>query len=246
MPAAKLWIIPSSHPCLAVERALEMKGIEYKTVDLLPLLHKPVMKVQFGQATVPGLELDGERIVGSRRIMARLDELAPEPPLYPADPDARAQVQAAEAWGDEVLQSSARRLIWWLLSRAPEAAASYGGEDPPLPAPIARLATPGIVAAERKVHGATDAAVQADLTALPAQLDRIDAWIAEGVLGGATPNAADLQIGSSLMLLVTMDDLAPLIEGRPCRRLVAFLPDYPGQVPAGTVPPAWMPQPAAA
>lgn len=246
MPNAKLWIIPGSHPCVAVETALGMKGIDYSTVDLLPVMHKPVMKVRFGQATVPGLELDGERIVGSRRIMARLDSLVPEPRLFPEDPEARTKVQAAEAWGDEVFQPVPRRLIWALLKRAPDAAASYGGDEPPLPDFLAKPMTPLVVAAERKIHGATDEAVRADLAALPAQLDRIDAWIAEGVLGGESPNAADLQIGSSLMLFLTMGDIAPLIEGRPCRRLVDDLPPYPGHVPAGTVPPEWLPQPAGA
>ncbi len=37
--------------------------------------------------------------------------------------------------------------------------------------------------------------VRADLAALPAMLQRIDDWIADGVLGGDEPNAADYQIG---------------------------------------------------
>ena len=53
---------------------------------------------------VPGMRIDGERLVGSRPIMRRLDELVPEPPLLP--PPARraaTQVLEAERWGDEVL-----------------------------------------------------------------------------------------------------------------------------------------------
>ncbi len=53
--------------------------------------------------------------------------------------------------------------------------------------------------------------------ALPAQLEHIDAWIADGVLGGEQPNAADLQIGSSIRLLMTVADVRPLIEGHPAR-----------------------------
>ncbi len=54
---------------------------------------------------------------GSRAIARELDRLVPEPPLFPADPDARATVEEAELWGDEVLQSAARRLAWNLLSK---------------------------------------------------------------------------------------------------------------------------------
>ena len=238
MPAATLWIIPGSHPCLAVAKALEMKGIEFTTVDLLPVMHKPVMKVRFGQGTVPGLELEGERIVGSRRIMARLDSLVPEPRLYPEDPDARATVEAAEAWGDEVLQAASRRMIWGLFSHAPGAVASYA-EDSPLPDALASAVTPAVVATERRIHGASDDAVRADFAALPAQLDRIDAWIAEGVLGGDPPNAADLQIGSSLALLRSFGDVVPHIDARPLARLADLFPDYAGHVPAGSLPADW-------
>ena len=79
--ALKLYVIPASHPCVAVERALELKALEYRRVDLVPGAHKVIQRVLFGQPTVPGLELDGERIVGSRRIMRRLDALAADPAL---------------------------------------------------------------------------------------------------------------------------------------------------------------------
>ena len=39
-----------------------------------------------------------------------------------------------------------------------------------------------------------------DLAALPGMLQRIDDWIADGVLGGEQLNAADLQIAASLRL----------------------------------------------
>ena len=36
----------------------------------------------------------------------------------------------------------------------------------------------------------------------PGQLDRVDGWIADGLIGGDKPNAADLQIGSTIRLLL--------------------------------------------
>ena len=138
-------------------------------------------------------------MVGSRTIMRRLDELAPEPPLLPAPGDpAYAQVLEAERWGDEVLQSVPRRIIDVAFLRRSGAMESYAGRRQA--AAAARDDAPR-AAADRASDGAqkqgnATTAARADLDALPGQLDRIDAWIADGLLGGEQPNAADLQIGS--------------------------------------------------
>jgi glutathione S-transferase len=74
--------------------------------------------------------------------------------------------------------------------------------------------------------------VRADLAALPGMLQRIDDWIAEGVLGGAELNAADLQIGTSIRLLMTLQDLRNAIAARPAGELaMRVAPDYPGDAP---------------
>ena len=39
-----LYRVPGSHPSDAVEAALKLKGLEYKRVDLLPVIHKAVMR----------------------------------------------------------------------------------------------------------------------------------------------------------------------------------------------------------
>src|SRR5919201_7118457 len=101
MPA-RLYVVHGSHPCASVARAMDMKGFAYEVVELLPPLHAALQRVRFGSRTVPGLVLEsGEKISGSRTIMRRLEELAPEPPLFPADPEALAQVEEAESWADE-------------------------------------------------------------------------------------------------------------------------------------------------
>jgi len=147
-------------------------------------------------------------------------------------------VLEAEQWGDEVLQPVPRRLIWTGVCARPDALASYSeGSRLPLPGFVQRIAAPRIalVARWRNRGGAEQA--RKDLAALPAQLDQVDAWIAEGVLGGAEPNAADLQITPSIGLLATMDDVQPLLAGRPCLSLAMRLfPSRPGRLPAGALP----------
>ncbi len=58
------------------------------------------------------------------------------------------------------------------------------------------------------------------LAALPPMLDRIDAWIADGVLGAEQLNAADFMVAPSLALILYRPDALPLFEGRPALELV--------------------------
>ena len=84
---------------------------------------------------------------------------------------------------------------------------------------------------------ASAARVRADLAALPGHLDHIDAWIADGVIGGQQPNAADLQIAATLRMLSTLGDVRPMMEGRPSLALALRLfPSYAGHMPAGALP----------
>jgi len=236
---ARLYAIPGSHPCAVIESALELKGIDYERVDLIPVLHKAIQQVRFGEPTVPGLDLDGERVVGSTRITRRLDELEPEPPLFPRAEAERWAVEELERWGDEVLQPLARRLAWATLRRQPaDVIVSYTvGTRLPLPDPLVRASSPLIARISAAASGASDDRVRRDLAELPGHLDRVDAAIASGLLGGNPANAADLQIGSSVRVLLTLGDVRPLLEGRPCAELGERLfPRYQGSAPAGALP----------
>jgi glutathione S-transferase len=234
-----LYMIHGSHPCVCAERALQLKGQPYRLHEMAPALHVPEQWLRFRARTVPLLVLgSGERIVGSRAIVHRLDELVPEPPLLPDAQGDRERVEAAEQWGDEVLQGAARRLFYVALGARPDAIDSYAeGSRLPVPRPVRKLVTPLIGRAARFRHRAGLARAREDLAALPAQLDQVDAWIAEGVMGAAEPNAADLQIAPSIRFLSTLADVRPLLEGRPCLALALRLfPGYPGHMPAGALP----------
>jgi glutathione S-transferase len=100
-----------------------------------------------------------------------------------------------------------------------------------------RMSAPLIARGAGRLNHVSDAAVRADFDALPGYLDRIDGWIEAGVMGGDEPNAADLQIATTLRLLMTLEDLRPLIEDRPAGRLALRLfPEADGCMPAGAYP----------
>ena len=57
------------------------------------------------------------------------------------------------------------------------------------------------------------------------------------MIGGASANAADLQILSSIKLLNAVGDFRPLLAGRPCLEATArVFPGSAGDVPAGVLP----------
>lgn len=228
---------------------MRLKSIDYERVDLLPLSQLVMGPLRYGGNTVPGLRIDGERLAGSRTIMRRLDTLEPEPALLPqlSDAVARARVLEAERWGDEVLQAVPRRILDAAFLLMPACMESYAGDAKlPLPRALMRPALPLTAKLMARRNKADDSKAKADLAALPAQLDHIDAWIADGVLGGEQPNAADLQIGSAIRLLMTILDVRPMIESHPAQGLTRWFEPQAGEVPTGTLPAEWLPTRATA
>src|SRR4029077_5876434 len=220
---------------------LDRKGIPFKRVDLMPVISKGVLKAQrFPGVTVPALKIDGRRGQGSRELAPELDPPQPDPPLLPSDPEKRIKVEEAEAWGDE-FQQKPRRFSWWAFKRDRTPMASYS-EGARLGIPVGLAVKTGgpIVSLSARFNEATDENVRANLASLPEDLDRIDSWIKEGVMGGAEPNAADFQIAPSVRLAMSFDDLRPYIEQRPAGRLATqVLPDFPGRTPP-VFPPEWL------
>ena len=237
-----LYAIPPSHAAHSARLMLERKGIEHRVVNLVPGTHAlAVRALGFPGSTVPALKLEGRRVQGSRQIARALDEARPDPALFPADREERFAVEEAERWGDEDFQDRPRMLTRWLAMHRPEMRVHMATEaGVPVPrvlgpanAPIARYFA-------RKIGADDGERVGALVTAIPAQLDRVDRLIGDGIIGGPEPNAADFQIAPTLRVLMSYEDLAPAFKGRPAGELATrLLPTYPTMVPAGFVPPEW-------
>ncbi len=239
-PELILHALPPSHPCMTAEAALKLKGLAYDRVDFQPGPHVEEMAQRYGEGktTVPGLMVGDEPVHGSRAILDRLEQLEPEPPLFPGShADA---VREAERWGDEELQDLGRRLPWGAMHFRPEAMGTFGGAGPLDPAGTDFAMK--YVHQSWKYHGITAVRLAADLAGLPAKLDHVDSLAADGVIGSEQPTAADLQIGATLRVLLCLGDLQPLMEGRPGEEIARrWFPDYQGEVPAGAFPAGWVP-----
>jgi glutathione S-transferase len=224
---------------MTAEAALRLKGLEYERVSLTTP-HNEEMERLYGEGngTVPGLLVDGEPVHGSVAILERLEQIVPDPTLYP-EPIAHA-VHEAERWGDAELQDLGRRLPWGALHFRPEAMGTFGGAGPLDPAGVDFALR--FMRAMWKYHRISAVQLAEDLAGLPAKIDHVDQLSAEGIVGGEAPTAADLQIGATLRVLLTVADLRPLIEGRPAEQVARrWFPDYAGDVPAGAFPAGWTP-----
>jgi glutathione S-transferase len=238
----RLFSMPGSHAAKTGQLLLDQKGIEYKRTDLLPVVSWGVLKaLRFPDVTVPAAKIDGERVQGTREISRALERLKPEPPLFPADPQRRRAVEEAERFGDVELQQRVREIFLWSARKDSSGLIGYlEGSKIGMPHRLAAMTAGPFIALDARSRGATDENVQRAIAALPGMLQRIDDWIAQGVLGGEPPNAADLQIAPSLRLAMSLDDLRPAIEGRPAGQLATrIVPHFPGRTPP-VLPRQWL------
>jgi len=239
VPQIRLYGIALSHPVVAVRGMLDVKGLPYRYVELLAGMHPPaLLAAGFRGVTVPALKLpDGRRVQGSLAIAQALEEVAPEPSLYPSDPSARRAAHDAEQWGEATLQPVPRRIIRWGLAHRFSQRRWFADVGTPLPAPAvtAVLMSPLAPLFARQV-GATEAGLRRDLAQLPGLLDEVDRLLAAGVIGGDPPGAADVQIACSVRMLLATDDVAALVSGRPAEAFARrVIPDY-WQIPAALPP----------
>jgi glutathione S-transferase len=180
------------------------------------------------------MRLDGRRVTTTRRIARALDAIQPTPPLVTG-----AEMERAEAWADDALQDTVRRLTRWAVVHDPPAMGTFlAGARPPVSAlaPVLPVLRP-VVAAQMRIR---DEAAQACAQALPAQLDRVDGLLADGVIGGEQVNAADFQVATSVRLAMCLDQLRERIAARPAgAHALRVCPDFPGRV-GPVVPEEWL------
>jgi len=238
---AKLYWFPLSHPAQAVRKMLELKGIPYESVGVIPGMQRVHLRLAgFRRGTVPAVKLDGQRVQGSVEIARALEQLTPDPPLFPADSALRAEGAAAERWGEAEFQSLPRLIIRWGLVHD-LALRRWMAKETRLPAPaLAAHAARPTARYYARVVGADEAAARRAVTALPESLRRADALLAAGTLATDPPNAAALQILSTVRSLDAFADLHELVSAhRVAAAAEDLFPDFPGPVPR-FIPQDWL------
>src|SRR5215212_3120095 len=130
-----LWQIEISHYAEKVRWALEHKGVDHVRRSPLPGSHIPIalFLTRGAQPTLPVLQIDGRTIGDSTEIIAALESIHPEPPLYPIDAEERARAIELEDWFEENLGPQARLLPFYELIQEPEIFAEVAAESVPGP-----------------------------------------------------------------------------------------------------------------
>jgi glutathione S-transferase len=230
---AKLYVILGSHACRAGILMLEHKRVGYRLVEIPTGFQAPLLRAhRFPGRTVPALSMNGRRVQTNRRIARFLDELEPDQLLLPRD--RREEIEEAERFADEVLQTTARRLVLAAGRRDLGSLVDHGdaGRLGPILARGRRRRARIMRIAAKYVFRISDYTEGLDLAALPTVLDQVDAWVRDGVINGESLNAADFQFAPSLCLLAYRRDLREEVRARPAWTLAERLVANPEPVAA--------------
>ena len=217
--SATLYAIPGSHAVRTGELMLEHKGIAFRRVNFPPGPHRLLVRlIGFPGDRVPAVKFDdGRRAQGTRELPRVLDELVPGPRLVPDDPRAL----EAERWADDVLQQWARRMVASAGARDPDALAGRGA-DGRLGVLLTRHERPRrtVARAVLMAFRVTKEQLRDDRERTDEILDKVDGWIADGVLNGDELRSPDLAIASSLALVEYIVALQPELRRRPLMELI--------------------------
>jgi glutathione S-transferase len=105
-----LWHLKVSNYNEKARWALDYKRVPHVRRAVIPGKHRVLAKRLTGGRTFPILVLDGEPIGDSTAIIAELERRHPDPPLYPAEADARRRALELEDFFDEQLGGHTRLL----------------------------------------------------------------------------------------------------------------------------------------
>ncbi|HVE69535.1 MAG TPA: glutathione S-transferase family protein [Solirubrobacteraceae bacterium] len=202
MADAVLWHIEISHYNEKARWALDHKNVPHRRRAPMPgVLHPLVALVKTRKPTLPVLELDGEAIGDSTRIIGALERRYPEPPLYPDDPAQRRRALELEDYFDEEVAPNIRRFAFFEISQDPDTATraleTVGG--PPLSGRAAAIMVRGTA----RRYGGSAEVMEESRRKILAGCERLVAEVQpSGYLVGDSFTVADLTAASILSPLV--------------------------------------------
>ena len=193
-----LWHLKVSNYNEKARWALDFKGIQHVRKALEPGRHRRVAQGLAGIDTLPVLELDGKAIGDSTQIISALEDLKPDPPLYPAGDAERRRALELEDYFDEELGPHARILA---VSHAlTDGGLFLGTFLPDMSAPrraVARTAFPVIRRKLQSDFGITQKSVDAAFERVREVGDRVKGETGPGgYLAGGRFSVADLTLAS--------------------------------------------------
>jgi glutathione S-transferase len=136
-----LWHFPISHFNEKVRWTLDLKRIPHRRKALGPDYLFRAWRAT-GRATLPILHVGRRAIGDSTRIIAALEELVPEPAVYPRDEAERRRALALEDWLDEEFGPAVRSAIVGTLFMSDDTASAIEVLTTGMPKAAGRLIRP--------------------------------------------------------------------------------------------------------
>ena len=212
--------------------ALDHKRIPHRRRSLLPMGPRSLWFSR-GDGTLPVLDMDGQRILDSTRIIAALEERHPDPTLYPADPGEREHALALEDYFDEHTGHDVRRVgfIEWRDVKGFGAKVFTAGQPAAVRFGVQRLESvlrPVLWRLSDRRYGFDRESFERSRAAILAALDRIEAERGGGdYLVGGSFTVADLTAAALLYPLAWPPEYQYDLPDRPPSPFLDSVQGYP-------------------
>jgi glutathione S-transferase len=219
-PLPVLWQLSNSIFSEKARWALDYKGVAHRRKNLPPGLHSAILRVRGRGSTVPVLDVGGRKVRDSTAIIAALEELQPDPPLYPEGEAAREGALELEDFFDEHCGHDVRRVgLDQVLESRDVMVQSLLAGSPTMLRFTARVAHPLVKRQVRRRYRINPESVLASRKKVQAALDRIESELGRGdYLVGERFSVADLA-GASLLAPLVLPPELPRVENTPVQRL---------------------------
>jgi len=214
MPAIVLHQWSISPFCGKVRRILEHKGLAYEVVNYNGLRARKVAGLS-GVGKLPVLDYDGERIQDSSDIAAFLEAKHPDRPIFPADPELRAQAHIWEDWADESLFWFEVHQRFMYPEAREKAAAALAEGRPALERVLIGSAVKRIYSKRLKAQGLGRMTKERVEQKLLGHVDTLETLLGRRQwLVGDSRTIADIAVASQLAEIMSGSHLAPEIGKR--------------------------------
>jgi glutathione S-transferase len=204
MTIPTLWHLDISHFNEKARWALDYKGIPHKRRSVFPGMQPARARMlRGGTSTLPVIDINGERIGDSTKIIEKLERLWPDRPLYPKDAAERQRALELEDFFDEHCAHELRRVMFDPLLEEPELMAEAMGTDKRRGGNALKVVYPVVNRVVRHKYSVNPERAAEGRATVEAAMDLIESERgASGYLVGDSFTVADLTAAAILSPLV--------------------------------------------
>jgi glutathione S-transferase len=214
MPAIVLHQWAISPFCGKVRRVLDHKGLAYEVINYNGIKARKAAGLT-GVGKLPVLDYDGERVQDSSDIAVFLEKKHPDKPLFPTDPELRAQTQLWEDWADESLHWFEIHQRFMYAAAREQAMASLTEGRPALERAVFARAAKRIHIKKLEAQGLGRMPLERVEQKLLEHVDMLEALLARRRwLVGDDRTIADIAVAAQLAEILRSSHLAPQISQR--------------------------------